>query len=127
MGQQHACAYGVAFDSSANTFSIVAYAPPVGTPCSPAGAVSGGDVKRYDVNTWKVPVGPGVKLAGGSASLVLFYPPDPTTLLSNSACIPGGGCTYAFAQAPMAITLATDDGSASGVVHVSAAGQVDIQ
>jgi prepilin-type N-terminal cleavage/methylation domain-containing protein len=132
-GTSHACAYGVFFDPAANTFSMVLYKLPAGTPCSyatvaAAAGANGGDVAGYGSSTWQMPIGPGVHLVAGGASLALFYPPDPMTLLSKSQCSPGGaGCTYAFVQTPMTVTLETDDSSASNVISIGTAGQVDIQ
>ena len=135
-GHPHACAYGVAFDPTANTFSVVSYVLSGGTTCpladvvaAPAtGGANGGDVMSYSPSTWQTSIGPGVHLAAGGASLVLFYPPNPATLLSDSSCAPGNaGCTYAFAQTPMTVTLATSNGSVSNVITIGTAGQVDIQ
>jgi len=125
-GQQRVCAYGVAFDPSANTFSMVSYVPPSGTSCSEANSVTGDEIISYGPSTWQMPIGPGVRLTTGGASLVLFYPPDPTTLLSGSSCVPGGDCTYTFLQVPMTVTFATTGGT-SGAVTIGAAGQVDVQ
>ena len=126
-GQARTCGYGVAFDSSANTFSLVSYELSGGGSCQ-AGSVNGGDLVGYSSSTWQVPIGPGVSLAPGGVSLVLFYPPDPTTLTSASACTPGGsGCTYGLKQASLSATLRVNDGSASSIVNIGTAGQVDIQ
>jgi prepilin-type N-terminal cleavage/methylation domain-containing protein len=135
VGAPHACAYGVAFDPTGNTYSLVAYVP--GSNCSSAATVqalgvSGGTLQEYDSGVWQTRLANGVQFGksgtlGNPAALVLFYPPDPATLVSTGACTPGdGGCTYQFPSPPQtgAIYLVTVDGSAAQTITIGIAGQI---
>ncbi len=133
-GAPHVCGYGVAFDFAADTYSLVSYEPASGK-CSDASAVRSGGVPSaelhsYSSDTWHRVVGGGLQLrgtgsAGPAAALVLFYPPDPTTLVSTDLCIAGdAGCTYTFPLQPGTIYLLTSDNSAAQNVTIGTAGQI---
>jgi prepilin-type N-terminal cleavage/methylation domain-containing protein len=134
-GAIHICAYGVSFDLAGGTYSLVAYGVAAGLSCPDAATlgasgVPGDALHEYDVSTWQTPLANGLKFettgaSGDALALVLFYPPDPATLVSRSVCTPGDGdCTYQFIPPPGAIYLVTTDGSAQQTIAVGAAGQI---
>jgi prepilin-type N-terminal cleavage/methylation domain-containing protein len=124
------CAYGIHFNFAAQTYSLFAYdSRGAGVFCpSPASTTAdgliAGDIAEYAQGTWNVHVSPGVVMeplsyAGDVLSDVIFYPPDPTTLVSHD------GVT--FTSIPEAtVYLKTTNGSAVGTVSVNPAGQVNL-
>jgi prepilin-type N-terminal cleavage/methylation domain-containing protein len=131
----HGCAYGIVFDGSANTYSLVMYSVPAGSASCPnahtvlTDGVSAGDLVQYTIDTWQIPLGAGVKFnpvhATDPLSLVLFYPPDPTVLLSVTPCASGDtGCHYSFGNRSGNVYLETGDAAASSIVTVDAGGQI---
>jgi prepilin-type N-terminal cleavage/methylation domain-containing protein len=121
-----ACGYGVAFDSSSGTYSIFAYVPNSGylVPCPVMSSVSVapgmGARAKYTDETWKVYPRNGITFSMSSSSalsLILFYPPDPATLLfDKSGNLMAGG--------PASIDLVTPDGAASRTILVNSVGQM---
>ena len=114
------CGYGVAIDPASQTYSIFAYHPNGAPPCPPVSSISsiatGTEEQPYTSGTWRVPVSTGVRLQGPNDFVILFYPPDPTVLLSND------GVT--LEQASLAINLTTVDGENHGTILVNSQGQV---
>jgi prepilin-type N-terminal cleavage/methylation domain-containing protein len=104
------CGYGVSFDYANNAYSIFAYVPSNATSCPSASSItniSQTNMQKYTDSTWNVHLTKGVqfKQLSDSASVILFYPPDPTTLISrdgssfinktsNVYLFPVGGSSY---------------------------------
>jgi prepilin-type N-terminal cleavage/methylation domain-containing protein len=115
------CAYGVAFNAAAGTYSIFGYAP-LGTPPAPCPGATSTNVlsleKEYTDGTWNVHLQNGVVMSATSSdslSAVLFYPPDPKTFfVCAGACVSSGK-----------VYLSTADGSMSRTISVNSAGQVN--
>jgi prepilin-type N-terminal cleavage/methylation domain-containing protein len=103
------CAYGVHFDYGHGTYALNSY---TGTPCSSISNVSG---VSTPVETYKL--GAGVVYGTGSSPLsdILFFPPDPATLVFINA-----GATSSEAS----VYLSTSDGSGGSSIDVSSAGQI---
>jgi prepilin-type N-terminal cleavage/methylation domain-containing protein len=133
------CAYGVQFDYVAQEYSLFAYnAKPVGGTCP--SLVSSTDpnkidtdaIQMYQSGSWHVHVAPGVKLvnpttpASETITDVLFYPPDPFTLVN----VNGSGefiDSYTSPQLPSTnVYLETVNGDTERVVTVSPEGQVNL-
>jgi prepilin-type N-terminal cleavage/methylation domain-containing protein len=135
------CGYGVSVNAAAGTYSIFAYAPlalkypdlvkggvlqfcPSLASTTAEGIRPGasprGEMDQYSPSTWNVPLASDVRIAPGSNAdalvFVLFYPPDPATLMSND------GVTIVTSTSR--IYLATTDGNASTTVTVNGAGQI---
>ena len=117
------CGYGVAFNAAASTYSVFAYTPG-GTGCPPAAQVTQAPSSKWtevSQGTWNAYVANGVKIytAADSLSVVLFYPPNPVTLISRD-----GGAT--FLNQTSKIHLETADGSTKTSVTVNPEGQVNL-
>ncbi len=138
------CAYGVHFDFASSTYSLFEYNSAVtssayGTrPICPSLASTtnplGGIVQYmdpYSAGSWQVHTAPGVELVNGSSTAsttaydILFYPPDPFTMISlddttflDAYSIPPAPTSYVY--------LSTVDGSAERTISVNAAGQVSL-
>lgn len=143
-GHDTTCAYGVAFDYTNSTYSLFAYnaaasSPvPGGRPVCPslasttaAGAFDAGDEAPYlSGSSWQVHTAQGVVLVdGGSGSStiqdVLFYPPDPDTLINFSNDTLSG--TYTIPPVTTGyVYLRTTDGSAARTISVNPVGQVSL-
>lgn len=137
------CAYGVAFDYANSEYSLFEYnsasAPsgpglrPICPSLASTTVTNGVDtdvMDEYANGSWNVHVSPGVALIDGGAGsstirYVLFYPPDPYTLISND-----GKTFYGEFTATPATTgfvyLQTADGSETRTISVSPAGQVGL-
>ncbi len=117
------CGYGVLLNPAANTYSLFAYTPGGAPPCPGAPAAfpqpCGVVCSAVSQATWQTPLQNGVTMASraDSATVVVFYPPAPTTYISRD-----NGAT--FMNATSKIYLATADGKASTTVAVNPAGQV---
>lgn len=131
----HLCGYGVLFDTAAETYSLVSYSPAGGAACPSTAAISmngitGDTLSQYSADTWHMRLTNGVKFLttgsqGNALKLALFYPPDPTTLLSWDACTLGdGNCAFGFSSQPGAIYLATTDSSTQQTITVGLVGQI---
>lgn len=121
-----ACAYGVSLNIASQTYSIFAYHPIGALSCPRVSAITGiatGDMKPYTEGTWNMPIANGVVLYSGtstdSLSDVLFYPPDPTTLISRD------GSTFLDPAQTSKVYLEIVGGTATRAVSVSPAGQVE--
>lgn len=82
------CGYGVSFDYSAETYSIFTYVPLNASSCPDVSNIKGiltSEMQKYTDSTWNVHLTKGVQFQENtdSASVVLFYPPDPATLISQ--------------------------------------------
>ncbi len=115
-----ACGYGVAIDPAAKTYSLFAY---VSSPPCPALQNITFDSTvhaetRYTDETWNVHPQSGISFSAASTSalsLILFYPPDPVTLLFD-----GSGNPISEAS----INLVTADGKSSRTILINSAGQL---
>jgi len=126
------CAYGVLFDYPNQTYSLFAFTPTGAPPCptlASTTAISAANVLQYQQQSWKVHVAPGVVLkntAADALSVVIFYPPQPATLLSRD------GTTLMNPADPLnlpqtsRVYLTTRDGSANNTISVNPAGQVSL-
>lgn len=140
------CAYGVQFDYASSTYSLFAYnAASTSTPgyqgrmicpsiANTSAAFDVGAVSEYAGGSWQVHTVQGVTLIAGSGAVsgtiqdVLFYPPNPCTMigfvgqsaLQQNCVAPGGPPTTGY------IYLKTADGSAMRVISVSLGGQVSL-
>lgn len=134
-GSPKVCGYGVSFNIAAGTYSLFAYQPdPVKYPTSSQGGVlvscpDSGSITAIEPSaeegsvssdTWNVPLASGVKMLAPAPSdelrLVLFYPPNPATLMSNDGTD--------LVTSTSRLYLATADGAASTTVSVTGSGQV---
>lgn len=145
------CAYGVAFDyassAASSTYSLFAYnaASPSskygGRPICPSlastsVAIDVTAIQQYQSGSWQVHAAPGVVLdgSGGAASdtiqYVLFYPPDPCTLVSTDGRTFQSNCDsiFPYNNPPSAayVYLSIADGSMSRTITVNPAGQVSL-
>jgi len=128
------CAFGVAFDYAAQTYSLFSYAPAGAPPCpalASTTALTAASVQQYEPQSWKVRVTPGIVMQSAAAGNdvlrdVIFYPPQPATLLSRD------GATLMNPSDPLnppltsKVYLRTADGSATAVISVNPAGQVSL-
>ena len=140
------CAYGVAFNYASSTYSLFEYNAAVVSPeyggrqicpslTSTSVAFDTGAVQQYQSGSWQVHTAQGVVLdgSGGAASdtiqYILFYPPDPctminlvqqTTFLSDCSSIAGSPPSAAD------VRLSTVDKSMSRTITVNPAGQVNL-
>ena len=119
-----ACGYGVVFDRVGETYSIFAYVPNQGSPssCPSASDITSAppisDRARYTDETWQVHPRNGIIFSASGTStlsMVLFYPPDPTTLLFDTSGNP---------MSQGSVGLITADGRVSGAISVNSTGQV---
>jgi prepilin-type N-terminal cleavage/methylation domain-containing protein len=117
-----ACGYGVAFDTSKNTYSIFAYVPAT-TTCNIGksnitwDSVSNSE-EKYTDETWQVQPQDGITFPSGGSmpSVVLFYPPNPDTLIFD-----GSGNSMNQAS----IGLSASDGKSSHTISINSVGQVN--
>jgi prepilin-type N-terminal cleavage/methylation domain-containing protein len=140
------CAYGVAFNYASSSYSLFAYNAAVtslpgyvGRPICPSLASTSvafdtSAVQQYQSGSWQVHTAPGVVFdgSGGAASdtiqYVLFYPPDPCTLISLVGQTFKSDCSSITGNPPPAayVYLSTVDGSMSRTITVNPAGQVSL-
>lgn len=111
------CGYGVYFDYTAGTYSIFAYTPNFSS-CPDASTVSSStistsDIQKYTDSTWNVHLTKGVQFQqnADSASIILFYPPNPTTLISLNG--------YSFANGASSSIYLFPAGNSLYVNHIS--------
>jgi prepilin-type N-terminal cleavage/methylation domain-containing protein len=116
-----ACGYGVSFDTVNDTYSIFAYVPG-GSSCNIGksnitwDSVSNSE-EKYTDETWQIHPQSGITLSGDDIpAVILFYPPDPDTLIFD-----GSGAPMSQAS----IDLVTSDGQASHAISINSAGQVN--
>jgi prepilin-type N-terminal cleavage/methylation domain-containing protein len=130
------CAYGVHFDYSAQTYSLFAYnsavsGGPGGTTCpsiastTSSGVIKADFIKYSQGSAWQVHPPAGVLILGPSPVIsdaitdVLFYPPDPFTIISRD------GTNWLPAALTSKVYLKTMNG-ATAVISVNPAGQVNL-
>lgn len=139
------CAYGVEFDyassTASTTYSLFAYDSAVDSGgrmicpsvASTAAQIFPGDIQPYQSGSWQIQVAQGVVLqddgpASDTIQDILFYPPDPCTLISfdgkifQTLCGPSGD----YPPAESNVYLSTVDGSLSRTITVNGAGQVSL-
>ncbi len=129
---QHVCAYGVSFNRVTSKYSIFGYSQPR-CPSADVVASSGistDDMVPYSDQTWNVTLGQGLHFAatgtsGPTLDLVLFYPPDPTTLVSTGGCAGVSPCIYSVSSASGSVSIVGATGGIPRQILVSAAGQVN--
>jgi len=146
-GGTRVCAFGVHFeiaDPTDVTYSLFAYGvdPKLQSRCPSIASTTAvglnglngsngiGLIQQYEPSGWNVPVAQGVTIdsqAGLPADAltdVLFYPPDPATLISRGD---PSGYVGKFMDAPQTsyIYLSTIDGLNKTVISVSPDGQVN--
>jgi len=144
------CAYGVAFDyagsAASSTYSLFAYNAATTSLlyggrqicpslASTSEAIATSAIQHYQPGSWQVHTAQGVKLVNGGAAsgtiqYVLFYPPDPCTLISTDGLTFQSICntTFPYNDPPSAayVYLSTIDGSLSRTITVNPAGQVSL-
>lgn len=129
------CAYGVHFDFSKQpyTYSLFAYNSAVKTgsrficpSLASSTVVTTGDMVQYlGGSSWQVHTASGVVLkssgsAGPTIQDILFYPPDPFTLISTD------GKTFQYPAPTAYVYLSTTDGTAARTITVNPEGQVSL-
>jgi prepilin-type N-terminal cleavage/methylation domain-containing protein len=144
------CAYGVAFDyaspAASSSYSLFAYNAAAtsseygGRPICPSlastsVAIDPNAIQQYESGSWQVHTAQGVMLVDGGAASdtiqdILFYPPDPCTLVSTDGRTFQSICDTTFpynSPPPTAyVYLSTVDGSVSRTIAVNSAGQVSL-
>ncbi|HUC31364.1 MAG TPA: prepilin-type N-terminal cleavage/methylation domain-containing protein [Candidatus Paceibacterota bacterium] len=136
------CAYGVQFNLASSTYSLFAYNAAAsstlypGRPICPSLASTTASfdtnaISEYAGGSWQIHTAQGVVLddpqnpASDTIQDVLFYPPDPFTLISFDGQTFSGA--YTDPPAPTGyVYLSTVDGSASRTISVNSAGQVSL-
>jgi prepilin-type N-terminal cleavage/methylation domain-containing protein len=139
------CAYGVSFDFATSSYSLFEYdsatrtAPGTKPTCpsiaSTSQAIDPNSIQKYQSGSWQVATEQGVVLvsstdpvASATIQYIMFYPPDPCTLVSTngtdfqSICDPGGTNPPQEAN----VYLRTTDGSLTRTITVNPAGQVSL-
>ena len=144
------CAYGVAFNyassAASSTYSLFAYNAATILPgygdsrqicpslASTSVAFDTSTFQLYESGSWQVHTAPGIMLdgSGGEASntiqYILFYPPDPCTLISIDRQTFQSDCSSITGNPPPEayVYLSTVDGSMSRTITVNPAGQVSL-
>ena len=140
------CAYGVAFNYTSSTYSLFAYNAAATSSeyggkaicpslASTSVAFDTDDFQQYQSGSWQVHTAQGVMLASPadpSASdtiqYVLFYPPNPCTLISTDGQTFQSDCSSITGNPPSAayVYLSTVDKSTSRTITVNPAGQVSL-
>jgi prepilin-type N-terminal cleavage/methylation domain-containing protein len=138
------CAYGVQFNLASSTYSLFAYNDAVSSTqylgrsvcpslASTSAAIDPNAIQEYAAGSWQIHTAPGVVLDDDSAASdtiqdVLFYPPDPCTLISLDGqtafltdCVSGSN-----PPSEAYIYLSTSDGSLFRTITVNPAGQVSL-
>ncbi len=145
------CAYGVAFhydavSAASSTYSLFAYNAAVTSTqynnrpicpslASTSAAIVQTAVQPYQSESWQVHTAQGVALINGSSTAsdtiqdILFYPPDPCTLISTDGKTFQSNCNnipYDNPPPPAYVYLSTTDGSMARTITVNPAGQVSL-
>jgi prepilin-type N-terminal cleavage/methylation domain-containing protein len=138
------CAYGVEFNLPGSTYSLFEYNSATSTvpgtkPVCPSIASTSQEIDQsviqpYESGSWQIHTAPGVVLvdpadpvASDTIQDILFYPPDPCTLISldgssfKSSCDPSDN-----PPAESYVYLSTSDGTISREITVNPAGQVNL-
>jgi prepilin-type N-terminal cleavage/methylation domain-containing protein len=141
------CAYGVEFNYASSTYSLFAYNSAAtssvggGRPICPSiastsEAIVPSAINVYAAGSWQVKVTPGVVLhdygaASDTVQDILFYPPNPCTLIRTdsstfqSNCVPRS-TGYGSPPSEAYIYLSTANGSDSRTITINPAGQVSL-
>lgn len=131
------CAYGMQFDYTDQTYSLFAYNAAISSPSYPGRPIcpsiasttahfNSDAITEYAGGSWQIHVSPGVVMkdmgaASDTIKSILFYPPNPFTLLSFD------GSTMPNPPVPTGyIYLETSDGSTARTITVNPAGQVNL-
>lgn len=136
-----ACGYGVYFNIPSSTYSLFVYSPQsahyLSPPTCPSLASTTastfnhslpyGDMAEYSQQSWQVHVSQGLVMQNRtstglgvpSAVAVIFFPPNPTTLITN---VNSNGKFSTTSTAY--VDIATEDHSASKNIMITPAGQV---
>lgn len=123
------CGYGMKFDSAAQTYGIFEYHPnaAVGKSCRevplPIATIDPAtEMQPYTSGTWDIGVAPEVRIGSSTApdsiSVILFFPPTPTTYISLD------GATFLSPTQTSKVYLRTANGNDSRTISVNPAGQV---
>jgi prepilin-type N-terminal cleavage/methylation domain-containing protein len=117
------CGYGVSFDYANSAYSIFAYVPSNATSCPSASSItniSQTNMQKYTDSTWNVHLTKGVqfKQLSDSAIVILFYPPDPTTLISLD------GSTFTPQTSSSIYLYPTGGNSYVNHISINSAGQI---
>ena len=131
VGATLSCGYGMYFDEKNQDYSLFIYSPKGATVCPGITTIesstwkwSTDDMVEYSAEAWDVPLARGLVLATSSANpdaeVVLFYPPNPVTLMVRAS----DGVHFETA-APSFVNIQTVDGLASSSISISPAGQVN--
>lgn len=133
--QEPACGYGMYFNYVNSTYSLFIYSPqvarvspyicPTFTTTETTTFSFANDAVEYSQQSWHVPVTPGLALKsvnagngiGPSAVAVLFFPPNPQTLIVNVL----NASKFTTSTAYVDITTA---GGATSTITITPAGQV---
>lgn len=143
------CAYGVAFNYTDSSYSLFAYNAATTSPeyggyggrqicpslASTSIAFDTSTFQQYQSGSWQVHTAQGVMLVNGTSTAsdtiqdILFYPPDPCTLISTDGKTFQSNCNnipYDNPPPPAYVYLSTIDGSMSRMITVNPAGQVSL-
>jgi len=140
------CAYGVQFDLPNSVYSLFAYnssksgGPGLKQTCpsvaSTSAAIDAGAIQKYELGSWQLHTAAGVKLinpanpvASATIQTVLFYPPNPCTLISTNGTSFDSVCNFGANSSPPSeayVYLGTIDGSMQRTITVNPAGQVSL-
>ncbi len=149
-GTQNACAFGVRFDYTNQTYSLFAYepsAPGVRCPSIASTTIIGlgsaqnpsSYIKEYDAASWQIPPAQGVQLTGGVLPVscvnaegsngdvindIVFYPPNPTMLVNYYNADAGNPAALHAPDAASVVCLQTADAGNSAAITVNPEGQV---
>ncbi len=143
------CAYGVAFhydttSPASSTYSLFAYnaavvppgggrevCPSIASTSAAFAPITASDT--YADGSWQVHTAQGVVLhdygiASGTIKDILFYPPDPCTMVSldGSTFLNNCGSVSDYPPGGAYVYLSTTDGSAARTIAVNPAGQVSL-
>jgi prepilin-type N-terminal cleavage/methylation domain-containing protein len=118
------CGYGVSFDYANSAYSIFAYVHSNTTSCPSASSItniSQTNMQKYTDSTWNVHLTKGVqfKQLSDSASVILFYPPDPTTLIISL-----NGSTFTSQTSSSIYLYPTGGNSYVNHISINSAGQI---
>ncbi len=134
-----ACGYGVYFDIAANKYSLFVYSPQSAQKtgvCPTLATVENSstfllnDIVPYSNGTWQIPVAQGVTMINDttnclSASVIMFYPPQPATLMVQTVDMLSPLRRNAFETTSTSyVNLETVDGTATENIEIGPTGQV---
>jgi hypothetical protein len=124
-GSPMICGYGVHINKANGTYSIFAFVPvPTTTSCptvaaTTAAGITAAEEQKYSDGSWNVALPTGVVFSPLTTMTdVLFYPPEPVTLISTD------GSTFLSTSTSTFVYITTTKGSILKSLSVSTAGQV---